>query len=312
MKVQEQGVLKEVRGKNVWFSRLIAAGLGSSAEYPAEVLEQSGPEAFPVGTHIHADHQTPEEWDSQPANSVKTIAGVITSEPVFLRSGEVTTIGGKTHNIDVDGLYARTEFTKEWAPFVEQMHEFVGLSIHAFVQTEDEVREDGLPVVKTFVNSPLNTVDLVTVPGADGRIISVLESGKISKEDRDAISISEKKITREDEGMKPEDIEAIVEALKESLMPMIVEALLPEKEEEEAEESLSPSEVAEALIEAGLPKVARDKVYGAVKNGVDLKEAISTEKQYIKSISESVEPSGDYHGSDQKDADFTVSGWRNK
>lgn len=299
LKIREQGVLKAVEGKSVWFSRLIAAGMGSSAYYPAEALAASGAEAFPVGTHIHADHQSPEEWKSHPANSVKTIVGVIASTPQFLRAGESVVLGETSFVADVDGLYAKTEYLNEWAPFVEQIHEYIGLSINAQVSIEEAEHDSGKPVLKAFIPSPINTVDIVTAPGADGRILQVWESGILQIDNEN---------TRKDTGMTPEEIKAVAEALKEAVMPAILEALTPE-EAETVEDTVSPSDVAEALIEADLPQVAREKVYAAVEAGIDLSKAVEAEKQYISSITEAVAPQGDFKGSGKKEHDFSVAGW---
>lgn len=306
MKIKESGVLGKVEGKTVWYSRLIAAGLGSSAFYPAEALELTGAAAFPVGTHIHADHQTWREWDEQPANSVKTIVGVIASEPKFYRVGETVDVDGEQYTIDVDGLYAKTEFIESWAPFVEQVGKFVGLSVNVQATATEEEHASGLPIIEALIPSPLNTCDLVTAPGAKGRLLNALESF------HDTIDKSNTQ-TREDAGMTPEEIEKVVEALTKALVPALTEALAPPAPEEVEEEAVTPAEVAEALIAAELPEAARKKVYEAVAAGTLLEEAITAEKEYIKGLTEALrvsESDGVQKRSEEtKQFNYTVAGW---
>lgn len=290
MKVKENGVLGLPSGKTSWFSRLIAEGSGSSAYYPGDALRESGPAAFPVGTHIHADHQTMRERTEHPEKSVKSIIGVIASTPVFLEEGETTNIGDKTFTADKNGLYAVTEFLDEWAPFVEQVGKFLGLSIDTKALLQEGVQESSLPVVKEFIVSPLTSVDLVTAPGADGLIGEAIESFKEH---------------REEAGMTPEDIKAVAKAVTEAIVPALTEALQPEPVE------VDHAAVVEALVSAELPKAARAKVYAAIESGVEVATAIESEKTYIRGITESLEASGVFKGSEKKaDTDnYTVAGW---
>lgn len=309
--VKEHGVLGPIEGKSVWFSRLIAAGLGSSAYYPAEALEASGREAFPVGTHIHSDHQSWREWDEHPANEVKTIIGVISSEPKYLRAGETVELAEGPYTADVDGLYAHTEYVAEWAPFVEQVGKYLGLSISAQVKVRSEEHSSGLPILESFIPSPVNTVDLVTAPGANGRVIAAVESAKASGtfvSEKDGIIQTDSRKSREDQGMTPEEIKAVAEALSEAIVPALKEAVKPE--EVEAPE-VSISDVAEAIVTADLPQAARQKVYAAVEAGAVLSEAIEAEKQYIKGITESmnVQEGVLHEGSKKEPVDYTIAGW---
>lgn len=302
MKLKESGVLGKVEGKTVWYSRLIASGLGSSAFYPAETLEQSGAAAFPVGTHIHADHQSWREWDEQPANSVKTIVGVIASEPRFHRVGETVDIDGEQVVIDIEGLYAKTEYIDSWGPFVEQIGKFIGLSVNVQCTVREEEHSSGLPIVEAFIPSPVNTCDLVTAPGAKGRLLNALESF------HDTIDTSDVQ-TREDAGMTPEDIDKVAEALAKTLVPALTEAFAPPVVEDE--EAVKPAEVAEALISADLPEAARKKVYSAVEAGAVLTEAIAAEQEYIKGLTESLGSElGTHKGSaPAEQANYTIAGW---
>ena len=255
----ESGVLGAVTGKRVWNARLIASGVSLNGKYySGEMLESTGSAAFPVGTLIHADHQTWGEAYDRPEKSVKTIIGAIATEP------KLDTVDG------VEGLYANVEFTEEWAPRVEQIAPFVGLSISTqYIADETAEREDGVETVAALVPFPTNSVDLVTVPGAKGKLLRAIES--FSKPPN---------VEKVKKVMTAEEIEALATALANKLS--VTNDDVSEKE------SVDVEEVAEAMITAGLPKPAREAAFRRIRSGESVKEAIAGEENYMKSLSEAL------------------------
>lgn len=255
----ESGVLGAITGKRVWNARLIASGVSLNGKYySGEMLESTGPAAFPVGTLIHADHQTWVEAYDRPEKSVNTIIGAIATEP------KLDTVDG------VEGLYANVEFTEEWAPRVEQIAPFVGLSISTqYVADETAEREDGVVTVAALVPFPTNSVDLVTVPGAKGKLLRALES--FSKPPN---------VEKVKKVMTAEEIEALATALANKLS--VTNDDVSEKD------SVDVEEVAEAMITAGLPKPAREAAFRRIRSGESVKEAIAGEENYMKSLSEAL------------------------
>ena len=255
----ESGVLGAVTGKRVWNARLIASGVSLNGKYySGEMLESTGPAAFPVGTLIHADHQTWVEAYDRPEKSVNTIIGAIATEP------KLDTVDG------VEGLYANIEFTEEWAPRVEQIAPFVGLSISTqYVADETAEREDGVVTVAALVPFPTNSVDLVTVPGAKGKLLRALES--FSKPHN---------VEKVKKAMTAEEIDALATALANKLS--VTNDDVSEKE------SVDVEEVAEAMITAGLPKPAREAAFRRIRSGESVKDAIAGEENYMKSLSEAL------------------------
>ena len=255
----ESGVLGAVTGKRVWNARLIASGVSLNGKYySGEMLESTGSAAFPVGTLVHADHQTWGEAYDRPEKSVKTIIGAIATEP------KLDTVDG------VEGLYANVEFTEEWAPRVEQIAPFVGLSISTqYIADETAEREDGVETVAAFVPFPTNSVDLVTVPGAKGKLLRALES--FSKPPN---------VEKVKKVMTAEEIEALATALANKLS--VTNDDVSEKE------SVDVEEVAEAMITAGLPKPAREAAFRRIRSGESVKDAIAGEENYMKSLSEAL------------------------
>ena len=255
----ESGVLGAVTGKRVWNARLIASGVSLNGKYySGEMLESTGSAAFPVGTLVHADHQTWGEAYDRPEKSVKTIIGAIATEP------KLDTVDG------VEGLHANVEFTEEWAPRVEQIAPFVGLSISTqYIADETAEREDGVETVAAFVPFPTNSVDLVTVPGAKGKLLRALES--FSKPPN---------VEKVKKVMTAEEIEALATALANKLS--VTNDDVSEKE------SVDVEEVAEAMITAGLPKPAREAAFRRIRSGESVKEVIVGEENYMKSLSEAL------------------------
>lgn len=250
--------LGKVTGKNRWRARIVKLGTGSTGVYTEAALE-TGPLAFPAGTKVNLDHATSEEKWERPAGSVRTLAGAIVTTPT----------------VEGDGLFAEIEFSEEVAPFVEQFHEILGLSLKANGWGE-EYNEYGLPIVEGFIPSPLNTVDIVTVAGAGGKLIDLLESYRPNTA---ILDLNEELSTGRNNGMTPDEIKALFAGFKDELLT----ALNPEPIETEAP---AVSAISEALIAADLPKSARDKVYSAVNAGAKLEEAIAAEQEYIKELSE--------------------------
>ena len=255
----ESGVLGAVTGKRVWNARLIASGVSLNGKYySGEMLESTGPAAFPVGTLVHADHQTWGEAYDRPEKSVKTIIGAIATEP------KLDTVDG------VEGLYANVEFTEEWAPRVEQIAPFVGLSISTqYIADETAEREDGVVTVAALVPFPTNSVDLVTVPGAKGKLLRALES--FSKPPN---------VEKVKKAMTAEEIEALATALANKLSAT--------DDDTSEKDSVDVEEVAEAMITAGLPKPAREAAFRRIRSGESVKDAIAGEENYMKSLSEAL------------------------
>ncbi len=249
--------------------RLISAGQGSSGLYPAEMLEHYGPNAFPSGTQLFWDQLgESEEWERRGNHSIKDLVGVTTTDAVF--------------NNENSALEADVKFFPNSADFVREAYEHFDLSIEAAAYVDEE------GVVEAIIPSPRNCVSLVPKGGRDGKITALVESyrekhGKIVS-NRENAGDERKEIT-----VEPKDIEAITTAVAEAIKPMFTqlsEALTPAAPvvEDETEDAVDVGAVAEALIEAGLPKSGRTRVLEALEAGKDIAKAIEAEKAYVDEI----------------------------
>lgn len=271
--------------KNKWRIKVIESGWGSSGYYGPQMLASYGPRVFKKGTKVFMNHPSATESNDRPERDVHQLAGKLVTDAYFKE----------------DALYADVEFYSHYAPIIREMAEDVGLSIHALgnaVMGEAEGREG--PIVESLVEDPLTSVDVVTVAGAGGKFISLLESykgkGDAAKEVAESVTEGNgMSITKEDFEAAIADLKAtFVEAispLRESVS-VLVEAATPAEETEVIEESapsVDPVEVAEKFNESGLPKVSLQRIAEAMKSETNTKtvdELIADEKAYADSIRE--------------------------
>lgn len=252
--------------------RLISEGQGSSGFYSGAMLERDGATAFPVGTHIYLDHLTEAEDDArQGSHSILDLVGV-TLTPATFQEG---------------ALNAEAKFFSNFADLVDEMAEYVDLSIEAAGLVSEGIVEALHPSVQ-------NAVSIVPRGGRDGKILGLIESfresGKIENVKPDPIKVAED--ARKDKGMTPEEIKALQEGLVTAVVAAVTaglteikESLAPVVPDAGDAEVVDAAEVAEALVEAfPTSKASRTRVAEAVKNGAKVADAIEAEKTLVESV----------------------------
>lgn len=265
----KESTLTEAGSKGKWRAKLIEGNKrGSSAFYPADVLERDGARAFPAGTKIFFDHPGLEEQWDRPERSVRDLVGVTSSEALY----------------ESDGLYADVTIFSSYQELVQEMAEHTGLSIRANgIVEEEEIDGEFMPVLKALTSS--QSVDIVTEAGAGGKLVGLLESAR-SKESPKPKPPSPAK---EDFDMTPEQLAA---ALAEANAPVIAaltaltEAQKPKAPEPE---KLSYSEIDSKLTEAKIPAILRGKIFESVANGGDLDKAIVEAKEVVEAVRKDAE-----------------------
>lgn len=281
------GLSFEPSGKK-WKVKVIEAGWGSSGYYGAQMLREYGPNVFKKGTKVFMNHPSMSEENDRPERDVEKLAGKLTTDAYFSEAD--------------NGLIADIEFYSHYAPIIKEMAEDIGLSIRALGEAsigEAEGREG--PIIEALVADALTSVDVVTVAGAGGKFISLLESytRKDTVTEQVTESVSEgngMSITKEEFDAAVADIKAaFVEAISPVVesVSILAEAVKPAEEidsEEEVTESLDPVELATKFNESGLPKLALQRVAEAMKLGSEksVDELIADEKAYVSAVSESV------------------------
>lgn len=282
---------------NRWNCRLMSAGQGSSAFYPAEVLKEYGPTTFLKGTQVFFDHPTEDEdYARGGSRSIKDYAGVLEEDA--------------TWNDEDEGLYAPIKFAPNALPLVESSFNDIALSIDV---RNFELREsaDHPKEVAKMAYHPLNNVAIVPRGGRDGKIVSLIESFRESSPESGGT---------ERKNMTPEEIKALTEnlikGLVEGLTPALTEALKPAPVEpvEPKTEEVDVVAVVEAAHEAGLTKAGRLRVVEGAKAGKDATALIEAEKAELTEIlaeaQKETAPTGRLKESSAGSTDdFTVGGW---
>lgn len=285
-KLNEAASLYSADSKNKWRVKVIESGWGSSGYYPADMLQKYGPQVFKEGTKVFMNHPSASEATDRPERDVHQLAGKLVSNSYF-REG---------------ALYADVEFYSHYAPIIKEMADDIGLSIHAMGNSymgEAEGRQG--PIVESLLEDPMTSVDVVTVAGAGGKFVALLESYRNNDNVTDLVA--ESNTEGNEMSISKEEFEAALADLKETF----VDALAPLREsvsvlvEESAEAvdeavedeapAVDPVEVAEKFNESGLPKVALQRVAEAMKsdqNAKSVDELIADEKAYAESLQESV------------------------
>lgn len=273
---------------NKWKVKVIEAGWGSSGYYSADVLATYGPSVFKKGTKVFMNHPSVSESNDRPERDVEKLAGKLVSDAFF----------------NENGLVAEIEFYSHYAPIIREMAGDVGLSIHALGNaTVGEAEGRQGPIIESLVADPLTSVDVVTVAGAGGKFLSLLES--YSRKDAETDEVAESVSEGNGMSITKEEFEAAIADLKtafvEALSPVIesvsvlAEAAKPaevvegEEAPEEVVESVDPVELAVKFNESALPKIALARVAEALKaenNAKTVEELIEAEKAYAAELIE--------------------------
>lgn len=271
---------------------------GSSAYYPKEAL-QEGAHLFAKGTRIYADHPTKDDNFNRPARSIRDIVGYLSENASF----------------DGKDLYANATFFPEHQDFIKSRAEagVIGMSIRA----SGELSEAG--GTKTLTKfTAVQSVDVVTVPGAGGGFNTLLESENNSAAESVAESQEKEKASMEKE--LAEALTTLSASLKEDIAAAVAEAFKPFakakadaedkkdggaddadenadgtlKKKKPVKESASFAEIDAALSEAKLPSASRATVFALVEDGGVLAEVVEAESAKVKSILEEAERA--FHG----------------
>lgn len=265
-------------GKLVYRCRIIQAGLNLSGDayYPAEVIERDIATALPVGTHSQWNHPTwTEEWE-RPEGNARNLAAKMVSEAVWDATSQAA--------------YADFEFNEEDRVYVEQFHDVLGMSIYvmceSLVGTIGDFTGD---VISKMVSYPLNRVDVVTVAGAGGAILTRVSEGLrlLSAKGTAAPAVESADTsapTTKPEGssMTPEEIQALVKEAATAAVTAYQESLTAAATANAGEDDKAAS--LELIAESGLPKAARTVAYEAVRAGAKAEDVIAEQKAFVESL----------------------------
>jgi hypothetical protein len=251
-----------------WRAVLITPGKGSSGIYTESMLRESGPAAFPKGTHSYIDHPASEGEVRSPKN----LMGVLAED---------------AHYEDGIGLVAELQVMPHWQAFAEAVAPHTGLSIYAM--GEGQRNEDGDIVVESLIPHPQTSVDLVSYAGRPGSGLAekLYESALAAFSAEGAAATAETETPMEEGNPTMEEIKAMLEEMNAKFAALAETLTAPEEPAEEVEEidvNAVAEAVAEAMIASNLPEVSRKAVYESLRNGGDVAEAIEAQRAFVESV----------------------------
>jgi hypothetical protein len=153
---------------------IIAPVWGSSGYYSESVLREACQKrVYPAGMHMHLDHPTRESAKNQPA---RTISGESPLAAIFTEDGHYDPNGW-----DGPGAYTQARVLPKFVEDIRAMAGHIGISHYVDGISEEGTAPDGKkgPIIKELRASPLNTVDFVTVPGAEGHYRTMFGEMKV-------------------------------------------------------------------------------------------------------------------------------------
>lgn len=259
-----------------WRAILITPGKGSSGVYTETMLKESGPVAFPKGTHSYIDHPIAEGEIRSPKN----LMGVLAEDAYY--------------DEETGGLVAELQVMPHWKEFVEAVAPHTGLSIYAV--GEGSYNDDNDLIIESLLPHTMNSVDLVSYAGRPGSglaeklyesALAAFDSTKVEVDEADAVP------TTNEGNPNMDEIKAMIAELPALIAASVVEAIDARDNQDnqdnvdtvnEADPVTEAAEIAEAMLAAGLPEVSRKAVYESLRNGVEVAVAIEAQKAFVESV----------------------------
>lgn len=257
-------VEKAVGKDNTIALRIIAPGFGSSGYYSKEMLKRDGPKAFKAQTQMFLDHPSVSEASDRPERSVKDLAGVLTTDARWDDNGPAG-----------PGLYAEAKVRSDLAPIIEDIAPNIGVSIRAMGKArQGQVAGKSARIIDAIEHA--HSVDFVTVPGAGGKVVDLIESARAGRLQHPT----------EDDDVSKEELEAAQNRIQE------LEAREADRDKELArmrEANLirdAHAVVTESLSGIALPNVVRDRLTGQLAANPPLKEGALDKEALVTKVTE--------------------------
>jgi len=183
--VPVQLVEKAVSKDGTVMLKLIAPGKGSSGYYTQEVLKRDGPKVFTKGMHNFIDHPTPQEESARPEGSVEKIGSTLVEDAYWL--DRYRDASGKDAG---PGLYARAKVNPTFASTLDVIAPEIGTSIRASGKARiGQIGDFKGPIIEAITSA--KSVDYVTLAGAGGKVLPLIESARNAQTGDDTMSMAE-------------------------------------------------------------------------------------------------------------------------
>ena len=190
---------KSIRKDGTAPIKIIQPGWGSSAYYPADVLERDGPNVFTAGTQMFWDHMTETEMAEQPEGELDNLAAVLESDARWM-----------PNHPSGPGLYADARVFGGYREKLDELAPYIGTSIHASGLAESgEVDGREGYILTELQKTPFTTIDYVTKPGAGGAVLQLFESARPKRKPKEASTMPETELLETTEEVTVEESEAV-------------------------------------------------------------------------------------------------------
>jgi hypothetical protein len=230
-------LVEAANSQGLMLMKLIAPGWSLNSRYYSEaVLKRDIAKIFPKGTHVYVNHQTEAEETARPEGDLRDLAAVFESKPEWR-----TEPAGP-------GMYAKIRVFEHWRPFVAEVKEHIGSSIRSWGLGKDgEVEGRFGTIIERLTGG--KSVDLVTLPGAGGKVMDLLEAARTHPHQPDPPATD------------PKETEVDAEQLNEAIKAQVTEAVKPLQDELTSTKTELAAVKAEnaRMVEAGRSTQARDK-----------------------------------------------------
>ncbi|MCK9579354.1 MAG: hypothetical protein M0Q92_02750 [Methanoregula sp.] len=292
--------------------KIIKPGWGSSGYYKEAALERDGPKVYAYGTHMHMDHPTAIDEKARPERSLTTLASVITNPGKYLKNGPKG-----------EGVYAEVHVFKPYREALNEMAPFIGLSHRAIGQGKTGTIEGRTGKIIESLQKCLS-VDWVTLPGAGGSVVQMIEAWRIEHEppaDHETIIENQEEIMGNDketvitvESLRKTNPGLFTE-LKESVLQEIQASEAHKQKEADAAKVLKENQdmkveldrlreaqviqesgkiVIKALEKSTLPEITKTRLIETVPRLARMKDGKLDEAAFTAAVTEAIKTETDY------------------
>lgn len=250
--------------------RVMSAGWGSSGYYPAEVLERDGPRVFGKGTKMFIDHPTPTEESQRPERSIRDLAAELVSNARWVPD----------HPKGV-GLYADAKVFQPFHPLVEELAPHIGVSIRAMGKAKQgEIAGRKGLIVQELTDA--KSIDIVTSPGANGRIIQMFEAAR----DRNLVTVDV-----QEDSVETKQLQEAVTSLEEKVTTLLQENA---RLKEGALLRDARDFVRATIVTANVPDVTKERLVESLSKNPPVKDGQLDTATFATQIQEAVKAEMDY------------------
>lgn len=266
--------------------RIITEGVGSRAEYPREVLAESGVKSFTKGTLMFINH--PDPIDQPHKRDLNTVAARLAEDAVFK---------------EVDGEWGLWSYAKprnaQVAEFLEEYKDKIGVSIYNDSKAHLNTATGRMVVDEFVADDPYKSIDFVVAPGRGGGIetrvfesLRAVEHSLGATEDNDSVHA----IESQEEEKQMDELTKLVESLMSRVADLDTkidakfETIVKASESaetanaEKVDALATAQEVTVKVAEAKLPEASTARVFESLAAGKTVDEAIRSEGDYYKAI----------------------------